>query len=253
MSLNYKELNEYIHFYTVIESETTEYDANYVINIALEQHAPIRQFNYRYCLAIRANEVNEGGFPSGTDSDLMHEIEDELISILETMEIIKVGMVTYNGLRLIYFYGTENIEFTETVNSIMEKHPDLIFRASKYIDNNWDLYLNELLPTEIERHSFYNGMIMHNLLENGDNLTSERTINFYLYFPNNHNATNALEQIQNLKFSGEITKINEEKFQIHATKFNNIIPDIHKLVISLIEIANTNSGYFDKWECPIAE
>lgn len=234
--------------------------AAFRVDLGLEQKAPMTDYPHRISITTYLKNPTEDGFPQGNEYEEIYQIEDKISQALEEKGAILCGVVTREGEVCWYYYTQDKSSAEQVLSDI--KTSDFGYNLETKIsdDANWEAYFQYLFPNIYEMQGIQNDRVRQQCKEAGDQLSSEREIQHWLYFSTETNMRNALAKIEEFGFkileAGEIDLENEEPqsepvgFKILASKISSP-QDIDDDTWNLIDIALDHNGEYDGWETQI--
>lgn len=246
--------------WVVYIGSVAEKPAAFRVDLGLAQLAPITDYFHRISITTNLKSPTEEGFSQESEYEEIYQIEDRISQILEDKGAILCGVVTREGEVCWYYYTQDKSSAEQVLSDI--KTSDFGYNLETKIsdDANWEAYFQYLFPNIYEMQGIQNDRVRQQCKEAGDQLSSEREIQHWLYFSTETNMRNALAKIEEFGFkileAGEIDLENEEPqsepvgFKILASKISSP-QDIDDDTWNLIDIALDHNGEYDGWETQI--
>ncbi len=243
----YKKLidSDFFQYNTSIDNEI----ASIIVDLGVEKFAPIKELPFLVSFKILANEIQKNNFPTLEESEILYNIGDKVEAALKQYDYIFVGCFLCNGIREVFYYTDNSVDFKTIVDKIMVEHSTHKYKCSLVEDESWELYFNVLSPNEYEYQRGLDGVLIHKLEQSGDKIEVARNIDFYIYFENEVDAKNVLKALEEDGYEGEITKNEDGVFGVSVIKNMPVFPNIYSATELFVTLAKENNGDFDGWGC----
>lgn len=227
------------------------------VNLALDEIAPLEDYDYRLQFAVYFQDPMENGLPNGEENPTLWEIEDLIFEEMEKLDVIDAGLMKWNGRTNFFLYAKDPSGIQEAfVRALQEKfsHYKWDFWADK--DQDWDCYFETLYPGPYSMQEIQNNRVIHALEESGDDLDAERLIEHWAYFKTREGADAFIEKIGEMGFEVftdetlEMEQEDEDEYPFQVGVSNMLSPlDVHETTWDLMDLAEEYDGYYDGWEC----
>ena len=144
-----------------------------------------RPRNLELCarVMIPIHSPNESGCPVSPESEVLWEMEDELVAMLDqhTTTCRLVARLTYNGLRELVFQLQDWESFRPPVGLWIMKHDDYELDVSEH--EGWDFFDSYIQP-DIEDHYFMaDRSVVDSLVKNGSDPQKQHSLEFVFMGP----------------------------------------------------------------------
>lgn len=228
-----------------------------IVDLGIIKIAPILDKPNVVWVSILMQKPQEDGFSSNEESKVLDEMEDNLIdNIIHKHNAVYIGRLTSDGNRALYFYFGDNSLYDQTISQSMVNYPSYEYDYGTKEDKNWDGYFDFLYPMPDQLQMIMNARVIRNLENSGDNLTSERMVDHWVYFKNDTDTKNYISEVEKLNFKVMSSNIkdttSEFKHQINIGRTDNVDYDsVNDYVLDLWELANKHNGSYDGWGCPV--
>lgn len=228
--------------------------ASIALNLALKEILPIKNFSDLCWVSVKLNNPTDNGLTNNEESDILGNIEDELIKILPEKSNIFMGRITNNGTRDFFFYTENKVEFENNAKKITLKFLRYTFDFGNKVDKNWQGYL-DIYPSEMDMQSISNRDVLEQLEKNGDKLEKPREVFHWIYFKNEKDRENYLNLVTKDNFqlvNKEYNKKDEYKFFLQIKRVDKVGYEyIDDYTLYLWRIAKENNGEYDGWETSV--
>jgi uncharacterized protein (TIGR01619 family) len=233
--------------------------ASIFLNLGLKEIAPVASFNKRISIFIEMQTILPNGLSSSEENETLWKIEDILVESLENKHAIYIARMTHNGRRDIFFYAqNDEILLDKAISDSMVKFPSYQYSYKIEDDNEWDFYLNFLYPNSTEMQVILSRHVIQNLQNNGDDLTSEREVDHFLYFDTAENRELFLAKISDAGF--KVLNQNHEKerkteaYTLNISRVDKVDQNsVDKYVLFLYDVAEECNGRYDGWGCEVVK
>ena len=220
-----------------------------LLDMELNQLAPIPLFEYLSEISVTLLQPNERGLPSNHEFETLKRIEDYLLAELD--RLIFVGTVAKQGKRLFYFYNSLNDTLENELIRVRSNFPDYVIDINVTQDKEWEYYTNEIYPDAYYQRIMANQSVQSLLIKEGDDLSKERTVDHFLYFPTDLFLSTFLVEVFALGYienSRDYQPDNDLPFMVEISR-NEYVNDehIHNNVFQLIDLAKKYQGDYDGW------
>ncbi|MDR1485635.1 MAG: DUF695 domain-containing protein, partial [Planctomycetaceae bacterium] len=174
---------------------------SFFIDLGLAKIAPVADKSNLVWIDVTMQNPRENGLSDDAERDLLFEIEDEIVNnIFKKHNAIFAGRLTSAGLRTLYFYLEDISTFESTFAQSMAKYPSYKYEFGCKEDKDWEIYFNFLYPTPEQYQIIMNLKVIRTLEKYGDNLTSERMVDHWIYFQNEVDMENYVSEVSENSF-----------------------------------------------------
>lgn len=169
--------------FEIYVSQMDEGKALVNVDLALYGTAPVPRLPWLFGIKIEMQEPDEDGFYTEEEEVRLKEIEARAVHILQEEGYSKfVASLTYDGYRMLYFYGKDENYLPPLVGKIAAEFSDYEFNFMMDKDGSWQFYLDGLYPSDVDLAHIKNRHMIKNLAENGFDLEKEYPVSYYFYF-----------------------------------------------------------------------
>lgn len=169
--------------FEIYVSQMDEGKALVNVDLALYGTAPVPRLPWLFGIKIEMQEPDEDGFYTEEEEVRLKEIEARAVHILQEEGYSKfVASLTYDGYRMLYFYGKDENYLPPLVGKIAAEFSDYEFNFMMDKDGSWQFYLDGLYPSDVDLAHIKNRHMIKNLAENGFDLEKEYPASYYFYF-----------------------------------------------------------------------
>lgn len=228
--------------------------ASFVLNMALKQVAPLRNYPYAVITGVSFKDCPTGGFPSKREFTNLYKISDSVISVINrsTAPII-AGTFTYQCERLDYFYVKDTTWIRQRLVSMYEQRfPGYKPYINIIADTGWTGYRDFLYPNEETLDYMGNQKVLLALEKAGDKLEKARTVDHWAYFKTEADRECFVNYLNKNKFSiivQETAEMPTSPFRLNFSRIDKIdLPSISKVTLELRRQAIKCNGDYDGWE-----
>lgn len=228
-----------------------------MVDLGLSKIAPIPDKPNVVWVSIIMQKPREDGFSSNEESNLLYDIEDNLVdNIVKKHNAVYIGRLTSDGKRSLYFYFGDTSLYDQTISQSMVNYPTYEYNYGTKEDKTWDGYFDFLYPMPDQFQMIMNARVIRNLEKSGDNLTSERMVDHWVYFKNDLDTKNYIAEVEKLNFKVLSSNIkdttSELKHEINIGRIDKVdYNSVNEYVLVLWELANKHNGSYDGWGCPV--
>ncbi len=247
-----------------VKSQTEQWDvymAQYekgagsvMLNMALANVAPMKEFPFIVITGVTARQCNEEGFPTKEEFTNLYTISDGIVATINSVsKNVMAGTFTYQCERLDYIYLKDTLRLRETIVSFYKnKFPDYNYYLRISADNKWEGYLDFLYPNEVIQEYMSNEKVLQQLSASGDRLEKSRPIDHWLYFSSRKDRDSFAKFAEGQKFkieSAEFVKESKRPYQLKISRTGSVdIRTLSELTLELRKKAKEYNGDYDGWE-----
>jgi uncharacterized protein (TIGR01619 family) len=247
---------QYDHDWDFYVSNVDNIIGSFSIDLGLAKIAPVADKSNLVWIAVTIKNPRENGLSGDEEYDMLFEIEEKIINnILKKHDAIFAGRLTSDGLRTLYFYLGDINTLESTFAQSMIKYPSYEYDFGCKEDKNWEIYFDFLYPAPEQYQTIMNMRVIRILEESGDNLTSERTVDHWIYFKNEADMENYISEVSKNNFLVvDKNKTDETKaeYQLCLSRVDKVdFQSVDDYVLYLWKLAGTYNGVYDGWECSI--
>jgi hypothetical protein len=229
-----------------------------VVDLALKTNGDTRKTRpFVVIFRTKLLSPDASGQPGPEERPRLDAMENQLEAGLQKSNgAVYAGRFTQRGLRELYFYTLDTIQFRTTVAQILLNYPGYQWLCQARMDAAWSHYQEVLYPSERDLEIILNRRQLEELAEKGDPLTAIRRIDHYIYFKS---RTGRDEFIRSLGGEGfQIESMNDvgkddiRPFALQIYRDDRPgYPFIQTLLIPLWERARKFQGQYDGWKTEV--
>jgi uncharacterized protein (TIGR01619 family) len=237
-----------------------EEPAAMLVDLGISESSPDPDRPLLLTLQILMNSPNQDGFPDDQEESTLVAIEDSFIDAVElTTGGVLVGRVTSQGFRQFYFYAKSAEGFDDTIEEAMESHGNYRFETEVEEDAEWSTYFDLLCPAKEDLIQIFNREEIERLSEQGDSLTTERSVDHYACFPSEDDRTQFVGAIRvqgyevvDQKFDNDPES--ELPYEVSLRRQHAVDWDtMDATTMDLFEVAERCHGEYEGWSSPIVK
>jgi hypothetical protein len=229
-----------------------------VVDLALKARADTRKTRpFVVIFRTKLLSPDASGQPAAEERPRLDEMENKLeAELLKSNGAVYAGRFTQRGLRELYFYTLDTIQFRTTLERALAGYPEYKWLCQAKLDAEWSHYGEVLYPSERELELILNRRQIEELVEKGDPLTAIRRIDHYFYFKTRTGRDEFIRSIGEEGF--QIASMNEDgkdenrpfTLQIYRDDKPGY-PFIQSILIPLWERARKYQGRYDGWKTEV--
>ena len=149
--------------------------ASIYVDLGFHKIAPIKDQPNVVWVSIKMNNPSEDGLSSNKESNQLFKIEDALVDKLKArFNSIYVGRVTSTGIRKLYFYFGDTLNYNKVISEAISIFPKYHFDFGSKEDKEWSNYLDSLYPNPRQFQRITNRRVVEQLEKGGDKLIKAR-------------------------------------------------------------------------------
>jgi regulator of RNase E activity RraB len=199
----------------------------------------------------------EDGLSESNESDLpgLHAIESALIDTFpEKLQGVVVGRITTDGRKEFYYYVSSADGIEESIHKYMKKFPKYKYDMGVKEDPHWTQYLELLYPSEEEMQKIKNRWVVDALAEKGDQLTTPRNVEHWIYFRTVTERQRLIDAVLPLGFritaeSSDLKAGNEFPHRLQLIRSDSVDQDsIDEVTLELFRFSKLFDANYDGWE-----
>lgn len=223
------------------------------VDLGLNDIAPLTSKSNVAWVSVLMQKPKENGLSSNEESIKLFEIEDSIVNTISSS--IFVGRLTSGNARDFYFYIQDTTYFENEVKKAMSSFSSYQFQFGTKPDPEWDGYFSFLYPLPQQTQCIQNRHVIENLEKNGDNLTKERDVNHWSYFPTEKDLKNFKDSISPRGFKIlDSKKDSSSEFPyclIYSKSANINYQNIDDIIIPIWKLSQNCNGDYDGWETSV--
>jgi regulator of RNase E activity RraB len=196
----------------------------------------------------------EDGLSDESETESLYAIEDALFQELgRGLGARYVGRCTRAGQREFFYYGRGGARFPVALLSVQMKFPQYQFEAETEDDPDWNIYFEQLYPTEIDLLSIQNRRVTEQLADLGDTLLEPRQVTHSMYFATPHSREQFLKTIAAEGFGISLKETEEPdaeyRYGVDLTRQDRVdLNSIDGLVVDLYLRVVQAGGEYEGWD-----
>lgn len=216
----------------------------------ISEHLASLQQRFVVRFVVHFKNPTENGMPTDDESKVLRRLEDELTARVQKLGGVYVGRVTTAGTRTFVFYW----DFGERASQEIAQRLSASYRYDTSVsiapDPEKKVYWQELFPSESELRSIKDIRVIEALESHGDDLSTERKIEHWVYFPMAEQRDAFMDWAESAGYSPSVIESDYTKefgvrlSHVARPSFDSI--NLHTL--ELLEEAKAHGGDYDGWE-----
>ena len=227
---------------------------SFLVDLGLINVVPIEDKPNVVWISINIENPLENGLVSNEESEILYEIEDNIINnITKQYNAIFAGRLTSDGRRQLYFYFGETSGHDKIITQSMSKYSNYEFDFGIKEDAEWDVYLNFLYPLPNQYQMIMNDRVIRQLEQEGDNLTKERMVDHAIYFKDENDMKNFISEIEKENFKViDSNQTEENDYFLNVGRVDKVdYESVNDYVLYLWELAGKHNGDYGGWGCTL--
>ena len=231
--------------------------ASIYVDLGFHKIAPIKDQPNVVWVSIKMNNPSEDGLSSNKESNQLFKIEDALVDKLKArFNSIYVGRVTSTGIRKLYFYFGDTLNYNKVISEAISIFPKYHFDFGSKEDKEWINYLDSLYPNPRQFQRITNRRVVEQLEKGGDKLIKAREVDHWLYFKAEKDRETFLLRIKEEGFSIVDKDFDQSlgisPYRLHIKRVDKVdLESVDIYVIHLWELATECNGEYDGWETSV--
>jgi hypothetical protein len=227
--------------------------ASILVDMGLLSSAPDKRYPYLVITGPKVKTCNTKGLPEKDEIDKLEQILGETGNFLTGVTAkVLAGTLTCNCERVNYYY----VKDTPGIRSALARMYNRNFSDYSYVtrikaDPEWGVYRTFLYPDEETLNWMQNDKVIMQLLQQGDSLSTERNINFELYFRTDSARSNfaGFARAKGYKADKFLTAKNTvAPYELIISKFAAVKMDsINVMTKELKEEMKRRNGFYNGW------
>jgi hypothetical protein len=196
----------------------------------------------------------EDGLSDESETESLYAIEDALFQELgRGLGARYVGRCTRAGHREFFYYGKGAEGFPIALMSVQLQFPHYHFEAETESDRDWNVYFEQLYPTELDLLSIQNRRVTEQLSDLGDTLLEPRQVTHSMYFASPHSREQFLKTIAAEGFGVTLKETEEPdaeyRYGVDLTRHDRVdLNSIDGLVVDLYLRVVQAGGEYEGWD-----
>lgn len=242
--------------FAIYMRETEDGPISILVDLALINHAPYKNFSTGLTLTLPYEIKRENGLPENDQLNELIGYEDVILGIAEkNIEHYHFSTVTNKGNRSICFYISDKSKtrnfLDEIKKEIGEKASDFYF--NEYDDPNWESYIQGFYPLPFQLQEINNHRVVEQLKQSGDNSQKPREIFHFAFFNDEPKLQEYEDWLKQYEFKIiERKKLETGEIQLQFSRVD--VPDyyvINDVCLPIWDKADLLGGKYDGWETSI--
>lgn len=224
-----------------------EQPAAWFVDIGAADAAPVAALPIRLDVEIRyavpTDPTFGDGLPTGSALNRLSEIEEAVIAAASRHSGVFVGRVASAG----------ECRFTAHLPAEPSEPVTIVGASARtQYDPQWAYVRDHLAPDEHQLHVLTDLLIVANLRQSGDALTTPRPVSMVSVFEEQPSAEAAAARLREQGFEVELEQDGEGDFTLIAQRSAAVVPpQLHDLTWSVREIVERHDGAYGGWHCPV--
>lgn len=212
--------------------------------------------NYKNVLIVgtKTDHCYKNGFPKPQGLNDFYTFSDSLAFKLSKLTKHRLaGIITYQCTGFDVYYVKDTINLRNKLDTILLKN----FAGKKnYVflerDKRWAYFAENLLPSDLSNDFFVNHEYLIPFVQNGDDLSTPRTVKHWFNFKNTRRRTKFIDKVKVLNFSIDSVTYKKEKeypYEVILSRKDYVLPkQISNLTKLLSMLSQRYYGIYDGWE-----
>ncbi len=228
-----------------------------LVNMGYKEAAPDNKYPFLVITGPKALNCNSQGFPDKEEIDRLEEILDATNNFITGVTAkALVGTLTYNCERLNYYYVKDTTGIRNAIMRLYNRnYKNYNYAINMKADKEWSTYLTFLYPDEKTLIWMDNDKLITKMLNNGDDLTKQRDINFDLYFKTDSGRNTFVGFVvsKGYKTDTSITSASHDYlYELKISKFGPVKMDaINSMTEELKNELKKYNSFYNSWEAPL--
>jgi len=223
------------------------------LNLALAHQLGVLEEDTLYAVAIRMAECDAHGMGSADEAEVLHPVEDALVSALTAQGLCFVGRLRNHGLWQVTFMGPPDHE--PHVERLAGAHLDPLPRSFSIVakhDPEWTYYSDFLFPNEERMRWIQDRRVVDALQREGDPLTASRRVDHWIYFPDSESQAAFVSAAAEAGFQALEPRGTAPDFAVQVHRIDAVqLESIHEVTTFLADLAARFDGDYDGWETEV--
>jgi hypothetical protein len=223
-----------------------------VINMALREHAPMKQFPFLLKAGVKLQHCSDYGLPDKEEMEALYEISGKIRSLIDSTTSTEAGTFSYRCKRTDYYYLKDTAGIRQTLSKAFTTlFPKYEYYIEIKADPNWDAYLTFLYPSPETMDYMADEKVVMSLSQAGDKPDKPRLVDHWLYFNTDAGREEFIKYAEQtgFKVEGREKKQTALPFGLHLSRTDKVdIDSIHVITTMLRKKARELHGNYDGWE-----
>lgn len=199
---------------------------------------------------------DSAGLPGTDELNTLADLDDVLVEAAEkTGDAVFVGMMAYSGERTWYFFTKRPPATLSTIEGVTKTWKTHKATASTIEDADGELFAETVCPTGAEIRWNGDMIVIDQLREAGDDLSSPREIEHYAYFEDEDSAAEFVAWCSENDFNN--AKVEEGDDGEFLVSFSHTgspdIDDVFERTSAADDAATDLGGMYDGWETRVVK
>ncbi|MGH1362885.1 MAG: DUF695 domain-containing protein [Calditrichia bacterium] len=232
--------------------------ASFVVNLDAGKSEQRQSLPQLCRLTLTLLSPDEKGMSTPHEDRMLFRIESMLESESEQhLYGMYIGRYTVNGKRCFALYLPEGIPVELILNGVMENFGDYDYELDVQQDEAWSFFDDFLYPDRENLQYIMNRQVMRHLQEKGDDLTTHREVEHWIYFSDLDSFFDCKEKVERLGYAILTEAFDEEEdmdmpYRLHFSRNENLLDkSFDDNVIHLLRTAEEHDGEYDGWETEV--
>jgi tetratricopeptide (TPR) repeat protein len=229
-------INTHKEDYLSFTKDTNQF---YLIDLGYKNLCPIKNYTNLFIIDIPQEIYSDESY------DILVNLEEDIINICKTSNYIYIGHCLSDTLKLYIYSNEKKSKKLNELSIELKTNYDLFLDIEIISDNNWNIYLDELCPSNKEEQEARELLNIQNKcyksIENGDNPDKIRKINFIFSIDEkniySYDINGFSDYLNEIGFSSDIDEESESVIATHylipeVLTIKNFISSLKKICIS---------------------
>lgn len=205
------------------------------------------------CVRLHMQDPRDDGMSSSEEFAALQQIEDALSAALDShCAARQVGRLTTAGTREFFFYAAADDDLLGVIEGAFSGSGYEVMYRSEH-DPEWAHYYGFIAPSRLAYQWIMDRRLVENLRSSGDDLTVQRPVDHYLFFPDSAQREAFTAALEGNDFTLDAgAQSDDGTWPLHMVRPDPVELDhIHNMVCDLIELADAHGGDYDGWGAPV--
>lgn len=224
------------------------------LDLAAEEHTPLASHPQRANVRITMQSPDQDGLRSREEADALFALEDKLVEGIAKLDAIYIGRIVTGGITDCVFYlpdETDPAKLAKVADSVRGEYE---LECTLDSDPDWSLFHNFMWPNPYQMEIIQNRQILQQLAQRGDDPTTPRQVEHFLYFTDTGAAQAAREKLTGLGFKIPEPKSQDSRYLLQLSREEALADGrIDDVVCEILDVVLEHDGYYDGWGCEVSK
>ncbi|MFN8854923.1 MAG: DUF695 domain-containing protein [Planctomycetaceae bacterium] len=225
-----------------------------LVDLGLIETAPDRRRTTLLRTRVSLQVPRDDGLSDESETENLYAIEDALFQALgRGLGARYVGRCTREGLREFYYYARGTDGYEPALMSVQMKFPNYELIGTTEDDPDWNLYFEQLYPSELNLLSIKNRRHTEHLASLGDQLHEPRPVKHSIHFASPHAREQFVKSIAAEGFEISLNETPEPdaeyRYGVELTRRDRVdLDSIDGMAVDLSLRIMEWGGEYDGWD-----